>query len=169
MKKRIYIACFFVLVLAVVSACGKHGGGDGENHHANPTSAVLTLSTQGTTTNIGGLGVTVILPTGVTVKTDSGGNVDPSVVTTSGVAAGQATVLTLYTAATATIHARLNVALSSNALNGFGAGEFATVHCAINSGSPSVSDFSLTDFQLIDATYYAPITGLTATFSAAIQ
>lgn len=169
MKKRIYIVCLFTIVLAVLSACGRRGGGGGDNHQANPTSAVLTLSTQGTATNMGGLGVTVILPTGVTVKTDPGGNVDASVVTTTGVAAGQATVLNLYSAATSTIHAKLEIAVASKALNGFTVGEFATVHCIIDAGSPSAADFSLENFQPVDATTYAILSGLTTTFSAVIQ
>ena len=61
--------------------------------------AVIALNTSGplsSGTTIGGLGITLNLPDSVTVTTDANGNVDSSVVAASGVAAGQATVITLY-------------------------------------------------------------------------
>ncbi len=157
-----------VLAAGVFSACGGGGGGGGGTTHAGPTTAVLTLSTQGTSTNLGGLGVTVVFPTGVSVKTDAAGNVDSTVVTASGVAGGQAAVISLYSPATSTAKASLSVVLAGSTVSGFGVGEFATVKCTLNSGSPVETDFGLEDFQPVDV-HGSALSGLTASFSVVIQ
>ncbi len=170
MKKNIYLV--LLLTMAILSACGGGGGGG----QGGPTTAVITLSTEGTLstgptgTTIGGVGLTVNLPAGVTVKTDANGNVDSSVVTASGVAQGQASVLALYTAATTTEQARLDIALYSTSLGGFGVGEFAKVNCGIAAGSnPQASELSLTNIQVVDNTSFNILSTVTATFSAVIQ
>jgi hypothetical protein len=116
-------------------------------------AAVIALSTEGTLapgTTIGGLGVTVNLPDSVSVKRDGSGNVDSSVVTTSGVAAGQATVIALYSAATATEPAKLHIALASGS-SGMTVGEFAMITCTVPAGDgPAAADFSLSDFAPVD-------------------
>jgi len=163
MKRFLISILLLVLAVTLFSACGGGGGGGGQR---GPTSAVLTLSTQGTPTSLIGIGVTVVLPSGVTVKTDSGGNVDSSVVTASGVTAGQATILAVYTAATST-PASLSLVISSTTTS-FTVGQFATVHCDVQSGSPKASDFTLTGFDPLDL-HANTISGLTATFSVSIQ
>ena len=136
---------------------------------AGPTVAVLTVITQGTSTDIGGVGFTVNLPAGVIVKTDSGGNVDASVVTPSGVAAGQATAISVYTAATSTAAAKLDTLVFSTTPTGFSAGQFATVQCDITSGSPKAADFSLTNFDPRDTNGQSLISSLTVTYTITIH
>lgn len=133
--------------------------------------AVVTLSTAGALPSgaaIGGLGITVDLPDSVTVKTTSGDSVDAGVVTTSGVAAGQATVLVLYSGATATVPAKLHIALASSS-DGMPVGEFATVTCDVKpGGSPTGADFGLNDFSAVD-TSGVSIPTLTAGLSEKAQ
>lgn len=163
--------CILIIALLTMTACGG-GGGGGSNTNTGPTTAVITLSTQGSlsgNTMIGGLGVTVNLPAGMNVKTDTNGNVDTTVLATTGVAQGQATIIVLYTAATSTAQAKLYVALSSNSAAGFAVGEFAKANCGIDAGkNPQASGISLTNFQVVD-TNGAVISGVTPTFSAAMQ
>jgi len=119
---------------------------------AQPT-VVVALDTVGNLsagTSIGGLGVTIELPDAVTVERDANGNVAGSVVTASGVAAGQATVLTLYSPPTSTVPARLYIALASSS-SGMNVGEFATITCAVEGiDAPTASDFVLDDFAPVD-------------------
>ncbi len=160
-----------LLTIVILSACGG-GGGNGGGGQGGPTCAIITLSAEGTLptgTTIGGAGLTVNLPTGMNVKTDAGGNVDNNVVTASGFAQGQATVIAVYSAATATEQGRLYVTLASTSAHGLGVGEFAKVNCGIAAGSnPQASGISLTNIQVVD-TNGAVISEVTATFSAAVQ
>ncbi len=132
--------------------------------------AVITLNTSGSLPGgeaIGGLGVTINLPDSVAVRT-TGGNVDSGVVVTSGVAAGQATVLALYSGATATVPAKLYLVLASSS-SGMPVGEFAKVMCDVRPGSaPTSADFSLNDFSAVD-TAGASIPSLSAGFSETVQ
>jgi hypothetical protein len=126
--------------------------------------AVIVLNTSGSLpsgSTIGGLGVTLNLPDSVTIKTDASGNVDSGVVATSGVAAGQATVITLYTAPSGTVAAKLHIVLASGSA-GMSVGEFAKITCSVRtSGMPAASDFSLSEFSPVD-TNGAVIPSLTA-------
>ena len=94
---------------------------------------VLTLSTRGTTTNVGGWVPRFGLPAGVTVKLIQRGDVGPeSVVTTSRSSRSGRRFFPCCCRYGHNPRARSeHRPFSSNALNGFGAGEFATVHCAI--------------------------------------
>ena len=134
-------------------------------------TAVLKISTQGTLpsgTQIGGIDVTIALPTGVTVKSvTSPPETDSGVVVTSGVAAANSTVLSTYTAATSTSTGKVRVLLANS--NGFGTGEFMTINCDIALGStPTASDFSLSGFVAKDLNGVA-ISGLNSAFTAAFQ
>jgi hypothetical protein len=130
--------------------------------------AVIALNTSGALssgTTIGGLGITLNLPDSVTVTTDANGNVDSSVVAASGVAAGQATVITLYSGPSGTVGAKLHIVLASGS-TGMPVGEFAKITCAVGTGGmPTVSDFSLSEFSPVD-TNGAVIPSLTAGLSA---
>lgn len=153
-----------------LSGCGG-GGGGGNTPSPQPATAVLKISTQGTLpsgTQIGGIDVTIALPTGVTVKSvTSPPETDSGVVVTSGVAVSNSTVLSTYTAATSTSTGKVRVLLANS--NGFGTGEFMTIHCDIASGStPTASDFSLSGFVAKDLNGVA-ISGLNSAFTAAFQ
>jgi len=163
-------ACAILLALGTAGCGGGVSTAGGGSGTTALQKAVLTLSTSGTMTagtEIGGLGVTVDLPDTVTVKTNNG-NVDSSVVTATGAASGQATVLALYSGPTLTAPAKLYLVLSS-ASSGVAVGEFATITCAVKSGADPVgSDFSLKDFSAVD-TSGASISSLTAAFHETIQ
>lgn len=155
---------------AMLFGCGG-GGGDSSSDKGGgavvqPTTAVLKLSAEGTLpagTSIAGIGITITLPSGVTVKTDSDGKVASEVVVASGTTAGKATFTPPnYTAATATAPATLSFVLASTEAAGFGTGEFATVTCDVASGaSPKATDVTLGDFKPIDLKG-VPIQGLSA-------
>jgi hypothetical protein len=114
---------------------------------------VLKLSTQGTLpegTALAGLGVTIELPVGVSAATQSGGAVAATVVVPSGVSQN-ATVAPVYHAAAGTVPGTLNFVLTSMAVNGFGAGEFATVTLVLSPGTvPLASDFKIISFSPVD-------------------
>lgn len=176
----IRIAAYRTLMLACAILIALWAGGCGGGVTTTPAAAgapapapqaVITLNTLGTLTagtGIGGLGITIDLPNTVTVKTTAGGNVDNGVVVTSGVAAGQASVLVLYSDATVTVPAKLYILLASSTV-GMPVGEFATVTCEIRpGGNPVASDFGLNDFSAVD-TSGASIPSLTASLHAAVK
>lgn len=126
----------FVLML---SACGSSGSG---NNGAQPTAAVLTLATSQTSTTIYGIKATVVLPSGVAVKSAvEPPQTDDGVVTAAGVTAGSY-VLGVYSAATSTLPGTVTVDLANE--DGFGIGEFVIVNCDIDSGHhPTAHSFSI--------------------------
>ncbi len=140
-----------ILSLFVISGCGGSGGDDPPTP-VQPTTAVVTLMSQGAGT-IHGIGVTVALPAGVTVKaspdpTNSSVMVtDAGVVAASGAAAGAGTnILATYTA---TPSGKVAIHVANAA--GFATGEFVTIMCDIAAGSsPAATDFSVTDFTAFD-------------------
>jgi hypothetical protein len=135
------ISLFTLAAFLILGGCG--GGSNG----SEPTKATVKLSTQGTLpqgTQLSGIGVTILLPAGVTVDTTSGA-VAAGVVTVSGVAAqGGASVLgpQTYTAASGSTRGTLAFTLAAN---NFGTGEFATVDFNLGPGSsaPSASDVTI--------------------------
>lgn len=154
--QRTSIALLMMLAAFWLAGCGGDvTTGPAEAGSGPPAQGktVLTLNTAGSLpagATIGGLGITVNLPDSVTIPTDGSGNVSSGVVATSGVAAGQATVLALFSAATATVPAKLHLVLASMAA-GMPVGEFATITCTVTTGdTPAETDFSLTDFAPVD-------------------
>lgn len=141
--KKLTMGSWFILGLSIatIAACGSESGQTGQHQF---TRAVVKLSTSTTSTNLGGVDATILLPPGVTAAsrmappwTDSG------VVVPSGQAASDASATGLYTAASGT-PAAVRVQLTSTAANGFGPGEFVSVKCDISAGSyPAESGFSL--------------------------
>jgi hypothetical protein len=167
MDRRFTIGWALVMAIAFwVAGCG--GGvtttpAATNNGQTQPVTSIA-LSTAGSLasgTAIGGIGVTVSLPESVSVKVDERGNVDAGVVATSGVAAGQATVITLYESPTTTAPAKLHIVLASST-SGMTVGEFVKVTCTVTSATdPLVSEFVLSDFAPVDL-YGAAIPQLTA-------
>lgn len=168
---RIILAGCLTLLVSVFAGCGDSGTSPATVQPAivQPTTAVLKLSSQGASPALAGIGITVKLPAGVSVKTTADGAVDSSVVTVSGVAVPGSVATPVYTPATATTPGTLRFVVASTAAGGFGVGEFATVTCAIAPGSfPMATDFGLADFTPADL-LLQPVTGLTPTFTAAMQ
>jgi hypothetical protein len=159
------------LAISILTACGG-GGGTETPIVVQPTTATLKLSTSGTLasgTTLGGIGISVILPAGVTVKTDAGGAALSSVVTISGVATPGTYTAPVYTPAAGATLGKLTFVVVNNAPAGFGTGEFATVVCDIAAGSfPKAGDFSLTGFDP-RSTGGEAVSGLTAGVGATIQ
>lgn len=178
MKKRGLTILLGAMLL--VSACGSGGGSApnaGGNPAAQPTHAVVKIATTGALssgTQIGGIDITLNLPTGVSVASspDSG---NPSVlvtdagkVTASGVAAG-ANTNTLATYVPAMNSAPGRVVLHVADPNGFGVGEFVTIDCDISAGhNPAPADFSTSGFYATDLNG-VPLSTLAASLSAVMQ
>jgi hypothetical protein len=133
------------------------------------TSAVLKVSTQGPAAALSGVGVTINLPAGVTVATDSSGVVVPGAVAVSGVAVPSALAQATFTPATAGANASFTVVVASSQAGGFGIGEFVTVTCALGSGPlPSAAEFTLSAFDPSDL-FYSRVSGLTGSLQVTFQ
>lgn len=166
--------------LTILPHCGGGGGGGG-NTPAQPTTAVLTLSTTvngviPANTIITGYDVTIILPAGVTVKSTTPPQTDSGVVTATGVAAGSSTTIAgVYAPAAGATLGKVRFIVANG--SGFSAGEFCKVTCDIAAGStpPSASDFTQPTFAasgLVTSptTSTVDLTGLmTMTETAVIQ
>ncbi len=158
-----------ILSLFVISGCGGGGDGDDPPTPVQPTTAVVTLMSQGAGT-INGIDVTLELPAGVTVKaTPDATNpsvmvTDTGVVTASGTADASTNIIATYTATPSGV-----VAIHVTNAAGFAPGEFATVTCDIAVGSlPVATDFSVTDFTAFDGNG-VEIDGMTANHTADIH
>jgi hypothetical protein len=133
---------FITIITLTLAACGGGSSGDGGSAPApavpsSKTTAVLKIGTQGALgagVSIFGVGVIVTLPTGVTVATDSSGNVAASAAVVSGVATGGGMAAPVYTPATATAKATRKLIVAA-AGSGFGTGEFVTVPAICRQGT----------------------------------
>jgi len=168
--KKTTLSGLLICILALFAIAGCKGSNDEE---PQPTTAVVTIMSQGTSTQIGGIDVTLDLPAGVTVKaTPDSANpavqvTNADVVAASGAATGANTgTIATYTAATATVAGKVMVQVAN--ADGFGTGEFLTVNCDIAAGSfPKATDFTVTVVKAVDINGAA--IGLTAGYTAAIQ
>ena len=151
------------LSLTLVAACGKNG--DIDQSVPQPSKAVVKIAATGTVDPgilIGGITVTVVLPSGVTIKAIPDTQnpsilvTDPGMVTASGVAGA-------YAAAFATVdQAGRNVHIQVYNQNGFDIGEFVTLTCDIVPWAPpAVGSFGLGGFTAKDLNG-ADINGLSA-------
>jgi hypothetical protein len=180
--KTIVRSVIILTTLCLLAACGGGGGSNSSSSTPTPTpdptptptpiqqtTAALTLSATGATSvALAGVGVTIVLPTGVTPKLNSSGEVDSSVVQVSG-AALPGTSLAVYLPATTTNKGKLTLAVASSSQTGFIGGNYALVTLQIAQGTTvSQSDFNLTGFSAI-ATSGATVTGYTPGFGATIQ
>ncbi len=153
-------------LLVVLAACGG-GGGSSAGIAPTPvyTKATVKISLNGTLpagTTIAGAGVTMLLPAGVTVATDSSGNVASGTVTPSGIFANGTQISPIYVAASGANAATLKISLASGAAAGEDRiGEIATVVFNLANGvEPTVASFSLNNLTVVDAVTYNTITGL---------
>jgi len=160
----------FILALFTIVGCGENN--DDETQPIQPTTATLKIMSQGTSTQIGGINVSVALPAGVTVKAIADGDklvTESGVVVVSGItaAAGTNTLATAtYTAATPTAPGTVMVQVAN--ADGFGTGEFVTINCDIAAGNnPKATDFTVTLVQAVDIN--GASIGLTVGYTAAIQ
>jgi hypothetical protein len=139
---------FMLATLSTLSGCGS-GGGD-VNAASAALQTVITLSaqvTQGAIASdaIKGIQLTLKLPEGVTVETDSNGKTVGGVVVASGKAAGSEIQVGNYVSSNGTI----TIVIAKSA--GFGAGEYATITCGRASGViPASSDFVISDFKAVE-------------------
>jgi hypothetical protein len=170
---------FMTIMTLTLAGCGGGGSSDGVNTPAPAvpaakTTAVLKIGTQGTLgagVSLYGVGVIVTLPTGVTVVTDSSGNVAASAAVVSGVATGGGMATPVYKPATATEKATLKLIVAA-AGSGFGTGEFVTVTCNLPTGnSLQSSDFPATVLSNLEPANQslAPVTGLAPTITATLN
>lgn len=170
--KKMLMGLFLLCTFMGLFGCGGGGGGGtggGSKVEPDPvpTTAVVKLYAEGVLsegTSLAGIGITVNLPAGVTVQTDSAGRVVGGAVAGSGVTEGKAVIAEPdYTPATDTAPGKLSFVLAGTDAEGFGMGEFATVTCDLAAGAnPQPTDFTLTDFRPVDLRG-APVDDLAAT------
>lgn len=163
MKFKQLLRALLISAIGMLAACG--GGGGGGTSVAQPSAAILKLSTSGALnqgTALAGIEISVILPAGVTLTTNADGSVAAGVVTVSGVAAPGILTPPIYTPAGGTAPGELTFVVASDAPAGFGTGEFATVRCDIDAGSsPVANDFTPVEFKPVDMNG-AMVGGMTA-------
>jgi hypothetical protein len=171
MKISLWRLLILAISATVLSACG--GGGGGSAVLPLPTTATISISTSGTLdpgVMIGGINVSLVLPSGVTVKSTpdalnpSVSVTNPGVVIVSGVTGTNATApYNTYDVA----DRKLNIYVIDP--GGFGTGEFVKVRCNITLGdTPESSSFGLVDFSPKDINGN-DIAGLTAGFTVDVR
>ncbi|SNB46047.1 hypothetical protein [Geobacter sp. DSM 9736] len=166
----------FGLILSLFG-CGGGGGGGATQKEPDPvpvtpTAAVVKISTQGNlpeATSLAGVGITVSIPVGVTVKTENDGTVSSSVITPSGVTADKATIAPAdYVPATATTPGTLTFVLASTDQAGFRTGEFVTVNLEGAVSNLNPTDITLTNFQPVNLAG-EPVAGLAPTHTLELK
>lgn len=171
-KSMITVSALFLCACGGGGGGGTGGGGGGGTEGAGaaqPTSAVLHLSTvyNGTGTApsgepITGVQVTVNLPPGVNLK-DNG-------ITTSTATAGKTAtpIIGDNIRSTATVGGRVTFYFITNP-PGFASGEFALFDCTVATGAfPKATDFSLSNTSVAGATTFDTLP-FTVTFAADIK
>lgn len=142
----------YILALITVGLLTACGGEESQTASPSPTvkTVSLKLSTSGTpSTKVAGISITVVLPDGVTPHLSNDGGVTEPIV--SGVAAPGTVLTPIYTPASGAAKGTLKFALASSIVDGFGAGEYATVTLNVETGvNPALPDFELTGFIPID-------------------
>ena len=144
---------FILLILAILPMIA--GCGSDNNSTPQPTAASLKLSSQGTIPAgtagmaVSGIGVTIELPTGVTVKKAADGTVDASVVVASGLfkSTNSSVVTPIFTDGSP---AKLDFTIASTAVDGVQVGEYATITLILSGVTPIVTDFKVTKFDARD-------------------
>lgn len=134
MLKRSHIILFCFCLTLLLSACG--GGGGGTPAPA-PTKAIIKVSTANvpTGTKVGGVQISIVLPSGVTPSILSGNDASGSVVA-SGNAGSGLLAASSYDASTRTLTP------GTVSGSGFDSGEFLTITCSIATGvTVTASDF----------------------------
>ena len=136
------------------------------------TTAILTISLTGTlpaNTGIAGSTFTITLPTNVTPVLN-GTAVASGVVTPSGTFIGGTQTPPVYTPATGSAPATLNVTLANSVSSGVTqVGEVTTISLQLANGvTPTANSFLLSGVSVIDATLYNPISGMGASVSNVI-
>lgn len=167
---RLVLTILLGIICVGISGCGGGGGGGNSSGGIQPppiasTATIKIVLSGSLNSNLSGASVTLPLPVGVTVATDSAGAPLANVVIPSGVTASAAMVptdLMSYSAPTATNAGSLTFVLASNATGGFGIGEFATVTMTVASGSIAPTGvIPVASFKPVDI-FYQNVTGLTA-------
>jgi hypothetical protein len=155
------VAVFFSILPLITGGCaaGSKAGTAGlpaALTATSPRDAVFTgkcvavVSVEGTLPSgvrIGGVDITLNLPPGVSVKTGKDGQILPEVVTPSGVASGSLSVAK-YTPAMGSIPAQLRLAAIK--VEGFDAGDVATLSLEVTGTLPKAEDFSTAAMLVID-------------------
>jgi hypothetical protein len=174
MKRTTFSSVMLLMSLLLFAGCNSGGNSGGGGVAQQPTKATVKIAVAGTlpvSSTIGGVDLSLTLPTGVTVKSSIGSLSalvpDAGTVAASGVAASNSKVYAVYTAAARTVQGTVRILLANT--TGFAAGEFVTVKCDIASGNtPTTTDFSTSGAKFVDGNGKA-ITGLSTTVTADFQ
>jgi len=169
MIRRLKPIAYSLLLFITLAACGRGGGSSTPNNplpgNQPSTKATLKVAISGTLpagTNISGVGVTVVLPAGATVDTDSSGAVTTGSVIPSGIFVSGTQTTPIYTAASVANPASLKICPTSTKVGGESqTGEIATVVVNLAGGTkPTADSFVLSDLVVVNASTYDKITGI---------
>lgn len=144
------LALLSAIIATMCGCAGTAKGGASPSAMPAASTMVLAMSTQGNLppgSSIGGIDVTLHLPSGVTVKADKTSETLPGVVVASGVAQG-APLVAKFTPAAAGAPGQVRIALLK--LSGFGTGEFATLRLDVGGPSPLVTNFGTAKTTITD-------------------
>ena len=151
----------------MLAACGGGGGVEVVGSAPPVRTVTLKLATTGTASAaMGGIGISIVLPAGVTPLLNTDGTVGAAVVVVSGVATPGTVAPPAYVAASGATQATLQFVMASTAPAGFPAGEFATLVLNLAGTTTPVSgDFILSGFIPTNI-LGNPVTGLTTEVSS---
>ena len=165
--KNILLYLAVTLSLLILAGCGGGGGGTTVQNNTPPakTTASLTISQTGSlpaSKTISGADFTITLPANVTPALTNGLVANGVVTLTGTFAGGTLAPQVVYTPATANALGTLKVILASSVSAGLTqTGDVATITLQLASGAvPTASSFVVSSDSVIDATLYAPITGM---------
>jgi hypothetical protein len=166
--KNILLYLAMTLTLLILAACGGGGGGGAADQNPPPTAkttATLTINQTGSlpaSTTISGADFTITLPANVTPAMTNGAVATGVVTLTGTFAGGTLAPQVVYTPATTNAPGTLKVILASSAAAGLSqVGEMATITLQLANGAvPTAGSFVVSGDSVIDATLYAPITGM---------
>jgi hypothetical protein len=166
------VKMLIIVFLFTLPGCGSGGGGGGTSS-ASP-QAVVTLSTQTAvplaSNSIRGIELYLVLPAGVSVKTDATGKTNSGVIAVTGSAAGPNVAISGNYPVTDPVSGAVNtLKIEIVNVDGFNPGDFATVTCDRATGvSPSAAAFQTSGFKPVDQTGTV-ISDLSITFSMLLK
>lgn len=149
MKIETLIRHIAVLVLVTLFGCGGGGGGGGGGDASTSSTVVVRVKTSGVAVPLYGVQFKAALPAGVTLSTDSNGNLAAGILKATGGAVG-ANIECNYQSGASPQTLAVSVAISPSG-GGFLVGEFLTVFCTVAPGTVlSSTDIKFSEFKVFD-------------------
>lgn len=152
MNIRTYFKIMIIMVaVAFIGGCGS-GSAPGTAGNKFVSKSTLAGAISNT---VKGIEITLVLPSGVTVKADANGQILAGVVTSlppNDVTSGNGLVIGMYTPASASAPGKVRITVIRGDSNFFNAGDFFNVVCDVANGvNVTAADFSYEPIMIFDA------------------